>query len=428
LKILVFLAALFVFVPIAARLASTSVVARRWVVGVMAFSVFHRISMSFFHEFYRGESSDFEVTLLDLLALALYIAQHLRGARQRGSGASTERSPYAWPRRLYLGAALLSMTASPSLLLSSFSLWKLLKMYFLLSVLSVEFAEIEQIRAALIGFGAGVLSDAALVVYQRYIAGYIRVTGSFPHPNSLGMVVNLVTPISLALLLAGKSRRLNSAVVAAGAVCVLMSLSRGGILMCATASALVVAGSLLRDFKPQKLAVIGSLMAGALLLLFKSLDTILDRFANAPKSSEEARVLFNRAAEAMANEHSLGVGLNMFSQVLDVAGYADRFELPPIDRNGVAHHIYWLTAAELGYIGLAAYVVLLAAVLVTAFKAARAPGARGDIGLGITAGLVVMYIQGTAEWIARQAQMSYAFWMVAAMAAAIVAPRKIANR
>jgi O-antigen ligase len=161
-------------------------------------------------------------------------------------------------------------------------------------------------------------------------------------------------------------------------------------------------------------------MLGVLLLLAKSLDTILERWSGAPKASEEARVLFNEAARAMLNDHSFGIGINMYSHVLEHGGYADRLGMAPVDRSGVAHHIYWLTAAELGYVGLAAYALLLIAVLVLAIKAARARDVRGDIALGIAAGLFVTYVHGTSEWILRQTAMSYAFWTAAAMVAAFL--------
>jgi hypothetical protein len=39
------------------------------------------------------------------------------------------------------------------------------------------------------------------------------------------------------------------------------------------------------------------------------------------------------------------------------------------------------------------------------------------------AGLTVTYLQGTAEWIARQTTMSYCFWLFAAIACALLENR-----
>lgn len=417
-KWIVFLGALLGIVPLLSYGAIRSTPFRRALVGLIAFSVFHTADINIIsHETYRGDSSGIEVTTIDLMALSLFVAQRVRGARP------FEGFRFTWSRMLYLGAVLLSLTAAPLLLHATYSVWKLLRMFFAFSVLATEFTDLASVRAALIGLGAGVLSQGLWAMKQRYIDGMHRLSGSQPHPNSLGMLVNLVTPTALALMLAGHKRRFNAAIVATGAVCVILSLSRGAILMFAVSAALVIAGSLAKDFKLRKLAVVGSLMVGGVALLVKSIDTILARFDNAPKASEEARVLFNMAAEAMAKDHALGIGINMYSHVLEHGGYADRFELATMDRNGIAHHIYWLTAAELGYAGLAAYLLMLAVIIVAAMRAATIRDIRGDIALGITAGLAVTYIQGTAEWVARQTRMSYAFWLLAALVSGLLAMR-----
>jgi hypothetical protein len=400
-----------------AHRASVSPLARRVLVGLVGFSVFHVVDINLISdETYRGDSTGIEVTAIDLIVLSLFIAQRVRRAPR------LEGPKLTFVRLFYLAAAVASLVAAPLLLRSSFSVWKLLRMFFAFSVMAVELTDLAQARAALIGLGAGVLTQAGLALEQRYIQGLVRVTGSQPHPNSLAMLCNLVTPVALSLWLAGHARRFNAAVVVAGALCVILSLSRGGIMMLAVSTALCVGVSLAKEMNVRKLAVVGSLMVGGLVVLAKSLDSIIERFTSAPAASVEARDKFTMAAEAMAMENPFtGIGINMFSHVLEHGGYADRFELASVDRNGIAHHIYWLTAAELGYIGLAAYVLLLAAVLWMAVRLARSRGVRGDIALGMAAGLFVTYVQGTAEWIARQTPMSYGFWLFAGALSALTA-------
>ena len=97
-------------------------------------------------------------------------------------------------------------------------------------------------------------------------------------------------------------------------------------------------------------------------------------------------------------------------------------------RDGIAHHIYWLTAAETGYVGLAAFAILLGAVYVSALRLATRRGLRGEIALGIAVGLTVTYVQGTAEWIFRQSTMSYAFWLFAAIVVGLTHSSKDATK
>jgi hypothetical protein len=416
-KWIVFFAAILVVVPLLAHRASVSPLARKIIVGLVGFSVFHVIDINLISdETYRGDSTGVEVTAIDLMVLSLFIAQRVRKAPR------LEGPKLTFVRLFYLAAAVASLLAAPLLLRSSFSVWKLLRMFFAFSVMAVELTDMAQARAALIGLGAGVLTQAGLALEQRYLQGLVRVVGSQPHPNSLAMLCNLVTPVALSLWLAGHSRRFNAAIVLAGSLCVILSLSRGGIMMLAVSTTLCVAVSLAKEMNLRKLAVVGTLMVGGLIGLAKSIDSILERFSSAPAASVEARDKFNHAAEAMARDNPFtGVGINMFSHVLEHGGYADQFELASVDRNGIAHHIYWLTAAELGYIGLAAYVLLLASVLWMAVRLARSRGVRGDIALGMAAGLFVTYVQGTAEWIARQTPMSYGFWLFAGALSALTA-------
>jgi hypothetical protein len=209
-------------------------------------------------------------------------------------------------------------------------------------------------------------------------------------------------------------------VFAIAGACDVFTLSRGGMMMFAFAAVAVAAASLARGVTPRKTRILTWIGAVGLAGVAWSLPTIIQRFTSAPKESELARKLFNLAARAMADEHPFGIGMNMYSYVLSHAGYADRFAIDPGDRDGIAHHIYWLTAAETGYVGLCAYLLLLGAVYVSALRAAWRRDVTGEIAVGVVVGLTVTYLQGTAEWIARQTTMAYCFWLLAALVSAFL--------
>ncbi len=395
----------------AARFARDRPAARWWITAALAIDLFNPAHINIVsQESYRGDSRGIEVTTVDLLALVLALAQ-------RGPARAVER--YRLVRGLYMLAMLASFADTPDALKSAFSVWKLARMYFFFETLATCFLDARMISAATYGLGAGVLLQGLLALEQKYLFHMVRVTGSMPHPNSLAMIVNLIAPVAFALWLSGRGRRMVIPVFALAGLCTIISLSRGGMLMFAAATGLGAAIAVARKPEARRIKILLALAVGAGAVLAKSLDTIVERFTTAPKESEQARVLFNQAARMMADEHPFGVGVNMYSHVLDHGGYADRLHIEPGDRNGIAHHIYWLTTAELGYAGLAAYVLLLAAVYWSALRAALRPGLAGTLGTGIMLGLSTMYLQGTAEWIARQTPMAYAFWMYAAMAAAL---------
>lgn len=356
---------------------------------------------------YRGDTTGLEIHLIDVVAAMLLFSLPKREFP----------APYRLPRWVYFGLVLLSVFVAAVPEYSWWSLERLLRGYLVLIVASRACEDGKLAKWMVNGFVIGVAYSFYKAIEQRYLGGQFQVTGGFEHPNSLGMAMNLVFPIAAAVLLAGQGGYLALATVGMAGICVIFSLSRGSLAMFGLAMVAVLLGSLVRRVTQRKLFVTAGLAFVGALLLAKSADSIIERLETAPKASLEARDRFEGAAKAMLEDHALGIGINNYSYVLAHAGYADRFEMPEVDRDGLAHHIYWLTAAELGYLGLLAYLWLILSPLWTALKGAwRArDDIRGDVMLGAAAGMLAMHVHGTAEWIARQAPMMYLFFMVAGM-------------
>lgn len=357
---------------------------------------------------YRGESNGVTVTLVDVLAVALFFALPLRG----------RLGPYWKTRFVYLGIALLSVINTEVPIYTWFAVWKLVRAYFYLSVVARVCVQPNLAPWLVSGLGMGVVYSAGIAAYQRYVLHWYQSMGHFPHQNTLGMAANLVFPIGLALLLHGRRWKLPLVVVLASAFCVVLTLSRGALMMLTISCALVFVGSFIRRPTWHKGRVAGAFSLGAALVVAKGWDTIVARFEHAPRQSEMARDKFNEAASQMLSDHPLGVGLNQYSYVLSHDGYAQAVKLAEVDRDGLAHHIYWLTAAELGWLGLFAYVAILLVPLALAVHGAaiaRRDDVRGDVLLGCAVALSVMYMHGTAEWVARQTPTTYLFWAIAAL-------------
>lgn len=383
-------------------------------VGFLPFVGIDQLDVDFWGvEHYRGESKGFEVTLTDFAALALFFS--LPDERQ---------GPVPWrvPRYFYMAVLLFSVGAASIPLYSWFSFWKLVRAYFLFAVVFRAVETNPRLASWLAdGFGVGIVYALGVSLHQRYVLGFYQATGDFDHQNTLGMTVNLVFPIAWAVVLAGQARIWGTIVTAVAGVLVVMTLSRGALALFCLAAAIVLVGTFFRGVTKWKLVVLGLMIVAGGIVLAKSHDSIIERFTDAPEGSELARERFNNAAAAMLEDHPLGIGINQYSHVLANEGYADEFGMPEIDRDAVAHHIYWLTLAELGWLGLAAYLLLLFAPWWTALKGSlRMRGdIRGDVILGCFAGLTVMYLHGSIEWVARQTPMTYLFFGVAGIAAGL---------
>ncbi len=408
-KWIALLFALAVVVPVLAWKCCQSTSARTWTLRALAAALFQPVHVNFFSdETYRGDARGFEITSVDVIVLALFFA-----ARWRRAPAAPRA--FVAPRIAYAATVLVSVLASDDALRSMYGAWKLARMYFAFAVLAGELVELPMVLAALQGLSFGVLVQGGFALYQRYFEHVMRVTGMQSHPNSLAMLVNLIAPVAFAIFLSGRGRWLAAAVFAVAGVCDILTLSRGGMLMFLLAAILVAIGSLARFASWRKGKILASLAVAAVFVLAWSARTILLRFETAPVESLRAREIFVDAAQRMAMDHPLGVGINMYSQVLSTSEYSAVLGIDKADRGGIAHHIYWLTAAEVGFVGLAAFLFLLGAVYLAALRGATRPGLRGEIALGIVVGLTVTYVQGTAEWILRQSTMSYAFWLFAAI-------------
>lgn len=411
-KWIAFFGAVFVGVPVLVSLlrekAWLKIALMTWV-SIDLFNPMHINLIS--QENYRGDSRGIEITTVDLALIALRLS--LPPTKQRPA------TRHYIVRTLFFVAVMLSLKDTPDTLKSLFSVWKLVRMYMAFDAWALLLLDLSLVAAATHGLALGVLWQGTQVLWQKYVQHAIRTVGSMPHPNSLSMIVNLIAPMAFALWLSGRARKYAPFVVGAAGISTIASLSRGGMMMFVMATGLGAMAAFSRGFSVRKLKMMIGLFVAAGIVLARSIDTIIERFVTAPKESELARVLFNKAAKMMAEDHTFGVGINMYSYVLDHGGYATRLNIEPGDRNGIAHHIYWLTAAETGYFGAVSYVLMIAAVWISAARLALHKGVRGDIGVGLTIGLSTMFLQGTAEWIARQTPMAYAFWLFAGLASAL---------
>lgn len=401
--------ALLVLWPLGMR-ARRDAKLRAALAAMLGFLPFYEVHVNFFsNENYRGDSRGLEITLLDLIAVVLAIALPAR-----------RPAPWRWQKLGYLLPVALSVTQAELPLFALFGAWKVVRLY---RVSTVAARAVDENLGGEIyrGLSLGVCYSAFLALQQRYLEGYMQAKGPFSHQNGLGMAMNLVVPAALALWLGGNGGRLAMLAVVAGALNHVLALSRGGMVLFVVACGAVFAVSFARRPSGRKAKILGLAALGILAVLAKSLDTIVERFTHAPKGSEEGRKMFEAAARLMHAERPLGVGINHFSHVLDAAGYADRAGIPLVDRNGIVHNIWLLTLAEMGTLGLVAFVALYLSPVLVALRTAfsRTAGAARDVALGIGFGLAVTLVQGKLEWSLRTTSLGQITFLLFGLVAGI---------
>jgi len=388
--------------------------------------------MEVFFVAYRGVDRGFGVTVCDLLFFGFFLWIIL--------GHSKDKIIW-WPYntflwQLFIAVSVLSLVGSSMPYYGLFTLHKLLRGYVFYWVTVNLVRDKEDLKAVVTGIMAAVVFETGMVIWHKYITHRVvnRSVGTFPHPNTLAMYVDLIAPVILALFLAnGFSRKQKKWAIMAifGAmICVVFSKSRASLVILGAALGVVTILSILLKPSGEKLAIA---LAGFLLVDFMGVlaaPKIIQRFQKAPEASELTRVYFNQAARAMAGSRLFGIGLNSYSWALantDYYWYVYAEERDTVkdeeefresqmgqSRLGTAHHIYYLFAAETGWPGMIVFLLFIGRYflhnLVLLFRA------RDEyfqaILLGLLVGFATLHLQGLLEWIFRQTQVFYLFCLL----------------
>ena len=72
-----------------------------------------------------------------------------------------------------------------------------------------------------------------------------------------------------------------------------------------------------------------------------------------------------------------------------------------MSRGALVHNVYWLVAAETGYLGFATFVLLLMRPMIVSFLCGwrHRKDVRGDLLLGFGVALLAVYLHSFVEWV-----------------------------
>lgn len=176
------------------------------------------------------------------------------------------------------------------------------------------------------------------------------VGGMFSNPNDLATTFGMLMPLAVVLLVVsrGPTRILYGICVFVFALATLITFSRGGFL-----SLLAVVGVMLWKFRKRHKAIpyVAALMLGGTLFLSlpgglgERLWTIVKPDSDSTGSAQERRDILKRGVVTFARHPVTGIGLGTF-HIISI-------------KERRAHNSYLEIAAELGMLGLLAYLILL---------------------------------------------------------------------
>jgi hypothetical protein len=357
-----------------------------------------------------------EISLLDFISFSIYL-----------SLPRPERKlPFRWSMAIYIAVTALSAFQAMFPVAALFYPVQLCRVFFVYAtVYRGVCADPRVPEAVLKGLAAGLFLELAFAVWQR-AHGILQTPGTFSSQNLLGMISHFVIFPFFAALLGGRRGRLAPAVVAAGLVIAVLTASRGTILLDCIGLAIVFVVSARGQWTPRKAKVLWAGVAAMAVFALFAASSLQQRFSGGTglglSEEDGERLRVKEAAAQMLADHPMGIGANHFTMVANVGGYFTRVgELWGAGRASNVHNVYWLVAAETGYIGLIAFVAFLLPPLIAAFRCGvrHLGDSRGDLLLGLGCALLIVYIHSFEEWIFVAFESQYLLAMVMGLVAGL---------
>lgn len=421
LKQIIFIALTLAAVPTAAWFGIRYAWAEKLLVAATFFSTCYLVDINFVSmEMYRGDTRGFEFGITDWMIVAL-AAVMLFSPRWR------DRRPALWPPNgipvtAYMMLAFCSMFVAAMPLYAGFGLFKIMRAILVYWVAYNYLRSERDLRNVLLVLAAIVAFEFVQVLMQR-AGGLYRAHGTMPHSNTLALYINVINMIFLSFVLNDRSGRWRRvmywAAFVMGSLIVLATFSRGALAVMVLGYSVVVALSMWDRVRLPKLRTVALLVILALPLAIKVTPSVIKRFETAPVNAELSRRQANAAAIAMANSGWLGVGINNYSYQINETGFAQYIE-SELDR-GIVHNIYLLHAAEMGWIGLALFLLMIGNFLWMAIRLVmlRTNNVVSWMAIGLFAAMTTLWLQSLLEWAFRQTYLTIQFFMLAGFLAAL---------
>lgn len=370
------------------------------------------------HELYRGTSRGFEIGMVDLMTFIIFLLiLHRRN-----------RYPIRWfppGSVLYLSYfffSFLSIVNATLYLEFFYEIWKMIRMYFYFWVIYNYINSFDKFEEMMKGFSIIIIFISVFVLKQKYIDGIFQTPGPFPHQNSLVMYLTILNCLVFAYIM-NKKRKIKLwywlLVLGLGTVSVISTYSRAGLVVYAIAIATVLFFSFVEGASVRKVIITFMVMVLGVIVLIRAMDTIIQRFETAPEESTNTRILLAQSAVNMANDKTLGIGLNNFGLKVNLPyPYSSHIEgITPESKNGLVETIYLMIAAETGWHNLVVFLIMLFWFYFRNF-ASYIKYRNTDIHyltIGIAGGLLGIYLQSSLEWVLKQTNNFYQLMMVFAI-------------
>jgi O-antigen ligase len=349
-----------------------------------------------------------EFSVLDGLALAIYLS--LPRARQA--------VPFRLSMLLYFLATVFSAFQAGEPTAALFYSWQLARMFLVYATVTRGCGDPRVPHAILRGMALGVFVEVAVTIWQRFGLGMVQAPGTMDHQNLLGMMTHFITLPAFAVLLSTPVGRMLAAAVPAGIFVDVLTTSRGALGFSLLGFAIIFILSSLQKWTGRKGKVLVIGVLAALAIIPVSISSFERRFSNQAEiisSDYDERAAFEKAAKMMLDDNPMGQGANHYVIAGNLGGYNNRAGVVAIvtSESANVHNVYFLVAAETGYLGLITFVLMLLCPLTVALLCGwkNRGDPRGKLLIGLGVALLIVNIHGLFEWIFVMLETQYMFAM-----------------
>lgn len=395
-------------------------------------------------ETYRGHTKGYEISLIEVLAIALIFAvSRSSGQGRRGS------PPGLW---LYLGwcfVCLFSAFGSYEPTYALMAATRFVKGALIFAAAALYLRDEDDLRWAIGALAGALFHHGLLCLKMRLLDGSWQVKGWFEHQNPMAMWCYLgAIPVFATLLdkrVKGALFGLCLAGFGGAGLCIILSVSRAALAAYAAGAVVMMSLAWLRGggVRVASLTLLGAL--GAALVFLFALDSFKARLNEVAASSEtveeDLRDILNKQSAAMLHDHPMtGVGWNnfgiansrprgdLYSEILEEWDRDRGFTIYDENyyANPLTESLYWLWLAETGWLGFGSFILFILMTLWWALRNAWAQRGTlmGAVAAGLLVALGICYLHGTVERILTQTKNLSQWLMLAGVVAGMEMNRR----
>jgi len=413
-----------------------------------------RFDVNFFSRYwYRGSTRGVEISLIDVIALSVFISSFLFP--------KAGFSRWRWPASLgfillfFLYAFGATLVIEPRL----FGMFEVSKMvrgliFFLAAAMFVRSER--EIGLLVLALACAVCLEGGLALKQRVLDYMDRSAGTLDHANSLSMYLCLIAPVFVAAINSTLPRMLrwfSAIALAAASFTIVLTVSRAGIPI----FILIVLGATIWCISwrmtLKKVLTVAAVVVGVSVVGVKFWDDVKERYVGSSLSEEyldektiDSRGYYLRLARLMVEERFFGVGLNNWSYAVSKT-YGKQLNTPYSDYDNIpsdfnenedlnmnfaapAHNLCALTVGELGVPGLILFLLMWLRwfQMAAGFLWRRQRTTVHLLGIGLFFGLAGVFLQSLTEWIFRQTAIYLTMHAMIGALASLYAIRKEAKQ